>query len=115
MFNCELCEFNTNYQSTYNEHLRSTTHFLKTGERLKDFRYECLPCNFKTYYKSKYDEHSDTKNHLIRIMTLKIILFVLIITVLKNSIVIYVVIGLIVGEHTIRTHLGIDRIKIIEK
>lgn len=67
MFNCELCEFNTNYQSTYNEHLRSTTHFLNTGKRLKDFRYECIPCNFKTYYNSKYAEHCATKNHLIRV------------------------------------------------
>lgn len=71
MFTCELCEFNTNYESVYKEHLRSQNHFLKTGDRLEDFRYHCLPCGFKTYYYSKYKDHVNGKIHISRMSNYK--------------------------------------------
>lgn len=67
MFTCELCEFNTNYESVYKEHLRSQNHFLKTGNRLEDYRYCCLPCGFKTFYFSKYKDHENSKSHILRL------------------------------------------------
>jgi predicted solute-binding protein len=67
MFNCEPCQYTTDLRYRFLEHTRSTTHFLKTGERKEDYKFVCIPCGFKCYYKSKYEAHEKTKGHKLRI------------------------------------------------
>jgi len=67
MFNCEPCQYTSDLRYRFLEHTRSTSHFLKTGERKEDYKFVCIPCGFKCYYKSKYEAHEKTKGHKLRI------------------------------------------------
>lgn len=67
MFNCKECGFITTKKTRYDNHRRTTKHFLKTGEIVNDDQYYyCEVCDFKGFYKSKFKEHLNTKYHIER-------------------------------------------------
>jgi len=64
MFYCELCDFITNSEYKYKDHLQSKKHFLLTGEKTEESNYKCIPCN-ATFTNIKYLKlHEKTKKHL---------------------------------------------------
>ena len=63
-FNCDSCNFETNFKSHYDRHMNTKNHKL-IGY---DEKYNCDSCNIFCDSKYNYDRHMNTKKHHDNIM-----------------------------------------------